>query len=139
MKRTLMFVDIYFQGGFCMKQIKISDDESILLEEKSEDGYRWVEVIFELEDERIFIGSYYTLDYYAGHEWMKYNTDTIAIAKRSYSDNSIQVETLFDKKTRLFITGSNEDLLEYYNQQFENEKQDKENVNFQRVLLIKRG
>lgn len=127
--------------SYDVEEIKISDCESILLEEKGEDGYRWVEVTFKSKKEQIFIGSYSTYSYGLSRGWMKHNTHTIAIAKEyipSYCVDGVIVETIFDINTKLFIEGNQADLLDYYNQQFGDKKQDKENAVFPKLLLVKK-
>lgn len=126
------------------EEIKISNEESLLLEKMEEEGYSWVEVTFKDNSGHSYmVGSYYTYDYGISRGWMKYNTETIAIAKEyipTDSSEDIQIETLFDIKTKLFIEGSKEDLLEYYNQQFSSENQNAvNNVCFQRKLMIKKN
>ncbi len=120
--------------SYGIEKIEISKSDFILLEKKAEDGYTWFEVTFKSNDEHIFIGSYYTYNYGMTREWLKYNTETIAIAKEyipSFCIHGIQIERLFDIKTRRFIEGSQEDLLNYYNQQF-CKKQDNKMLTFKK-------
>lgn len=124
-----------------IKEIRINDRESIIIERKMQEVYEWDEVSYKSGEDVIFIGSYYTYDMHFSRGWLKYNNETIAIAKEyvpTYCVDGIQVNVIFDIKTKLFVEGSKEDLLEYYTQQFDNEKKDKKGVGFQKKLLIKR-
>lgn len=77
------------------------------------------------------------------YEWLDYNSDIIAIVKgHIYYDGSHEpeitgIEALFDIRIRLKVEGSQEDLLEYYNQYFKKENKDR-NIAFQKRLLIKK-
>lgn len=125
-----------------IKEIRINDRESIIIESKWQEVYEWDEVSYKSGEDVIFIGSYYTYDMHLSRGWLKYNNETIAIAKEyipTYCVDGIQVDVIFDIKSRLFVEGNKEDLLEYYTQQFGSEKQVKDNDNVQGKLLIKKN
>lgn len=125
-----------------LRCIPISDTEFIKVETKHRkgDGFYFNDISFQSPDGTTYIGTHQTLSDY---EWMSYNLDIIAIVKgHIYFDGSHEPEithivALFDIKARLIIEGSQEDLMEYYNQHLKNEKQNT-SVNFQKRLLIKK-
>ncbi len=127
-----------------LKYIPISDTEFIKVETKHRkgDGFYFNDISFQSLEEITYIGTHRTLSDY---EWMQYNSDVIAIVKgRIYFDGSHEpevtgIKALFDIKIRLKVEGSQEDLLEYYNQYFNKENKDKDkNIVFQKKLLIKK-
>ena len=123
-----------------IEEIKFNDCESIILERKSQEVYEWVEVSYKNGEELIVIGSYYTYDMNLSRGWMKFNDETIAIAKEyipTYCIDGIQVEVIFDIRTKSFIEGSKDDLLTYYKEQFISKEETKYNVSLEKNLKLK--
>lgn len=115
-----------YKGGFVMSiehslgnnVIALNDEDSIIVERKSEDGYVWDEVTFKTGEESINIGSYSVYNYDSSKDWMEYNSDFIFLmTKRTcgYDTHSPQVIKLFDIKSRQLVGGSQEELMKIYN------------------------
>lgn len=103
------------------EEISINDKEKIIIETKSEDGYEWKEVEYKSADDEIHIGSYYTYNYSSSNEWMEYNENYIillVVYKYGYENSDTQVKKIFDIKSKQLIKGTQEELLEIYNQEF---------------------
>lgn len=102
-------------------EIAVNDEDSIIVEGKSEDGYFWNEVTFKSGEEKFYIGSYYTYNYSSSHEWMEYNSDFIVlmvIYTYEYEVSEAQVNKLFDIKSKQFMNGTQDELIESYNNSF---------------------
>lgn len=107
--------------SFEKKEIEINEKNSIIIESKGEEGYTWDEVTFKSEEGEVSIGAYYTYNYSSSREWMEYNSNYIvllSIYMDGYEPCDTEIKKLFDVNSRRFIEGSQEELFEYYNQEF---------------------
>lgn len=101
--------------------IPLNEKESIILEERSQDGYEWNEVTFKTGEEEYYIGSYYTYNYSSSREWMEYNSDLIVlmtIYTAGYEISDPEVNKMFDIKNRQLVKGTKEELMDCYNSSF---------------------
>ena len=102
--------------------ILINENESLIIETKSEEGYKWKELTFKtIGEEEIYIGSYSTYNYSFSREWMEYNDKYVillAIYTYGYEISDTQVEKIFDITSKKFVEGSQEELCEIYNREF---------------------
>ena len=127
-------------------RIDYSPDKCILLEKTPYEPYGVISqktnVTFKTGDNLIFIGTYYSYDYRGPVEELHYNSKTIALTRdfcTTWFHIPFQVFVLFDIESGLFIEGTEDDLLAYYNQQFGNNSfQRFEKFDFQRKLLIRK-
>ncbi len=113
------------------KEIIISEDASLILEDKVED-YEWTEVTYKSKNKKIFIGSFFT-DGYSEKQWMEYNSKYVVIMKDKYGyiDDEIDyydddnfgyigpsVVTMFSIDSESFIEGSDKEKLDLYENEF---------------------
>lgn len=101
------------------KEIILGEDIRLIVTSKSEEYYFWDEVVFESPDGEIKIGSYST-GAGSGRQWMKYNSDYVAIVSFNPISIGLSVNKLFHIPSRQMVDDSDLDkLLEIYNQEFE--------------------
>ena len=103
------------------EEISINENESMVIETKGEDGYKWKEVTYKSTQDEIFVGSYFTYNYSSSREWMEYNENYIALLAVytfGYEISDTKVKKIFDINNKQLIDGSKEELLEIYNREF---------------------
>ena len=100
--------------------ICLNNIDHLIIEKAHIHGIIFNKVVFELNEETLFIGSYFT--YGPNNEWAEYNSDYVVIFseifdKSSY-DYKIVVKRLFDIKNRSFLNGTYDELMGIYNNSF---------------------
>lgn len=99
--------------------ININDKERIVIDANEKNNIFWKEVYFETECGKSFIGSYFT-----HRDILDYNDLYIAIIAVEYDNNNpiFRIKKIFDIINREFIMGSQEELLEFYQNEFLTER-----------------
>ena len=102
------------------REVLLNGQGSILVEDKMNNGYMWKDVTFKADGKETYIGSYYTFNYIYSREGMDFNNDYIAILNyfNEGDEEETRVDKLFDIKNRSFVEGTQEDLLNIYNESF---------------------
>ena len=97
--------------------IELNDIDSIIVDEYFEEGYKWNDITYKSGNNKYYIGSYSTYNYSSSREWMEYNSEIIVLMRIStygYEISDPEVIKMFDIKSKQFISGTKEELYDYY-------------------------
>lgn len=121
------------------EKIRINENEFILKENYVDDGYEWINVKYKYDKNIVQIGAYYIYNYSTSIEWMSYNENYIALVAMytGYgASNNLKVKKLFDIRSKQFIDGSREELLEIYYREIYNRGLEENSKKKQKIKKI---
>lgn len=109
------------EWSFKPKETPVNETDAIITQEFENDGYSWIKVKYRTGENEIEIGSYFTYNYSSSREWMEHNENYIVLMcvdTYGYDVSDPYVISLFDIKSKRLISGTREELLEIYYQEF---------------------
>lgn len=105
-------------------KINLDDERYILIDAfKDEENIR-NDVYYNDKLYETFLGSYYSYNPINGiNEWIEYNSDFIVLMYTKGNNNyDVHIKYLYDTQKGIFVTGTEEEIFDYYENNFKHKK-----------------